>query len=101
MPPSPASRFVVSDEQVFTTLGSESVILSLADGVYYGLDAVGTRVWALLERPQTVAELTSRISEEFDVSPAQCEHDLLALLGELSARRLVREVPDSTDEALS
>src|SRR5688500_11063818 len=68
MPFSPASRVVVSDEQVFTTLGGEAVILGLRDGVYYGLDAVGARVWALLSEPRRVPELVDAIVAEFDVT---------------------------------
>jgi len=39
------SCVVASDEQVSTSLGAETVILGMGDGVYYGLDAVGARVW--------------------------------------------------------
>ena len=95
------SRVVVSDEQVFTTLGEEAVILGLQDGVYYGLDAVGARVWSLLTTPRLVSEIVDTIVGEFVVSPEQCERDVLALLDDLSARRLVREHPSEGDAAVS
>jgi hypothetical protein len=101
MPFSPASRIVVSEEQVFTTLGGEAVILGLRDGVYYGLDAVGARVWALLAEPRRVPELVDAIVAEFDVTREQCERDLMALLDQLAARDLVREAPDAGDADLS
>jgi hypothetical protein len=93
MPFTAASRLVVSDEQVFTTLGGEAVILGLRDGVYYGLDSVGARIWALLSEPRTVAELVATIVDEFDVTPERCEHDVIALLHDLAGRGLVREQP--------
>jgi hypothetical protein len=93
MPLSPDSRIVVSDQQVFTTLGSEAVILGMRDGVYYGLDAVGARAWALLATPRRVSELVDTIVEEFDVERERCTADVLALLEDLLARNLVREVP--------
>jgi hypothetical protein len=93
MPFSRDSCVVVSDEQVSTSLGDETVILGMRDGTYYGLDAVGSRVWALVASPRRVSELVQAITEEFDVSPDRCERDLIALLEELSARELVREVP--------
>jgi len=101
MPFSPASRIVVSEEQVFTTLGGEAVILGLRDGVYYGLDAVGARVWALLAEPRRVPELVDAIVAEFDVTREQCERDMMALLDQLAARDLVREAPDAGDADLS
>mgnify|MGYP003947255543 CR=1 FL=1 len=93
MPLTPDSRVVVSDQQVFTTLGSEAVILGMRDGVYYGLDAVGARAWALLATPRRVSEVVDRIVEEFDVERERCTGDLLALLDDLLARDLVRELP--------
>ena len=86
------SCVVLSDEQVSTSLGQETVILGMEDGVYYGLDAVGARVWALLATPHRVSELVRAVVGEFDVTSEQCERDVLALLDELSERRLVREL---------
>ena len=100
MPLTRESCVVVSDEQVSTSLGDESVILGMKDGVYYGLDAVGARVWTLIATPRRVSEVVRTITGEFDVTPEQCERDVLALLGELSARQLVREVPAEGDANL-
>ena len=101
MPLALQSRVVVSDEQVHTSLGDEAVILGLEDGVYYGLDAVGARVWTLLAEPRQVSEIVTAVTEEFDVGRERCEHDVLALLGELAERRLIREAPDEGHAAVS
>ncbi|MEO6526554.1 MAG: PqqD family protein [Gemmatimonadaceae bacterium] len=100
MPLSPSSRVVVSDQQVFTTLGTEAVILGMRDGVYYGLDAVGARVWSLLTTPQRVSEVVAVVVEEFDVASEQCARDVLALLEDLAARDLIRESPSDDDADL-
>jgi hypothetical protein len=101
MPLTLDSRVVASDEQVHTSLGDEAVILGLQDGVYYGLDAVGARVWSLLAVPRRVSEIVALLVEEFDVSAERCEHDVIALLGELTERRLIRLESDGGDAALS
>jgi len=101
MPLGLQSRVVVSDEQVHTSLGDEAVILGLGDGVYYGLDAVGARVWALLAEPRRVSELVDAVTAEFDVAKERCEHDVLALLGELADRRLIREESEEGHAAVS
>ena len=95
------SCVVLSDEQVSTSLGQETVILGMEDGVYYGLDAVGARVWALLATPHRVSELVRAVVGEFDVTSEQCERDVLALLDDLSERRLVSEVGSQGDAPLS
>jgi coenzyme PQQ synthesis protein D (PqqD) len=101
MPFTVDSYVVASDEQVHTSLGDEAVILGLEDGVYYGLDAVGARLWALLATPRRVSDLVALVMEEFDVGEERCEHDVLALLGELAERRLIREAPEGGNAGLS
>src|SRR5215218_6741371 len=95
------SCVVASDEQVSTSLGEETVILGMGDGVYYGLDAVGARVWELLATPRRVSDLVRTVVGEFDVAPEQCERDVLALLDDLAERRLVSEVASEGDADLS
>jgi hypothetical protein len=90
MPLTRDSCVVASDEQVSTALGDETVILGMDDGVYYGLDAVGARVWALVAQPRRVSELVETLTGEFAVTAEQCERDVLSLLEELAERRLVR-----------
>lgn len=87
------SRVVVSDDQVSTSVGGEAVILGMHDGVYYGLDPVGARIWEQLQTPRNVSEIVATIVAEFNVAPAQCEADTVALLADLIARGLVREAP--------
>ena len=95
------SCVVVSDEQVSTALGDETVILGMHDGVYYGLDSVGARIWALLATPRRVSDLVRTLSDEFDVSTEQLERDVLALLDDLADRALIREHHGDGDAALS
>ena len=95
------SRVVVSDEQVHTSLGDEAVILGLGDGVYYGLDAVGARVWSLRAAPRRGSANVGAGAEGFEVGRERCELDVLALLGELADRRLIREESDGGHAAAS
>ena len=55
------SRIVAAPDQIFSNLGDEAVLLSLTDGVYYGLDPVGTRVWDLVQEPRTITEVRDAI----------------------------------------
>jgi hypothetical protein len=89
---SPATVLVAARDQVSTELEGEAVILSLADGVYYGLDGAGALVWELLREPRSVAALVDAVTAEFAVGRETAERDLLALLAELAERRLVETV---------
>ena len=60
---SSSSSVVAVEGQVSSDLGGEEfAILNLKTGTYYGLDAVGARIWALLLEPRTVD--TSLIAKE-------------------------------------
>jgi hypothetical protein len=88
----PVDAHVVAAEgrQLSTNLSGDVIILSLEDGIYYGLDHVGARIWALLQTPARVGDLVDRIVAEFDVTRATAEADTRELLGELAARELIR-----------
>lgn len=85
---------VAAKDQVSCDLGGEAAVLHIRKGTYYGLDPVGARVWALLQQPRRVAEIRETLFEEFEVEPARCEADLLALLEKLLAEELI-EVRES------
>ena len=89
------STVVVTKQQVSSDLGGEAAILNLQAGVYYGLDTVAARIWALIQQPKTVNEIRDALLNEYDVGPDRCERDLLALLQELVSEGLV-EIKDET-----
>jgi len=84
------SVVVASQEQVSSDLGNEVVILHLPNGVYYGLDPIGTHIWGHLREPRTVRSLRDSVLHEYDVEPERCERELLALLRDLIAAGLVK-----------
>jgi hypothetical protein len=88
---------VVARNQSSCNLAEEAVILDLKAGVYYGLNATGTRVWNLIQQPRTVEQVRDAILDEYDVDADDCERDLLALLQDLQNRGLVRAESDATD----
>ena len=85
---------VAAPDQVSCDLAGETALLHLKSGVYFGLNDVGTLVWNLVQEPRSFAALRDAILKEYDVAPDRCEHDLLALIEELSTAGLV-EIRDA------
>jgi hypothetical protein len=83
------SIVVASKDQLASEIGGETVILGLTAGRYYGVDAVGARVWQLLQQPIAVADLRDRIVTEYAVDPERCLADLLQLLRQMAGAGLV------------
>ncbi|MBW4612042.1 MAG: lasso peptide biosynthesis PqqD family chaperone [Desmonostoc vinosum HA7617-LM4] len=87
------SRVVASQDQIFSELQGEAVILDIKSGVYYGLNQVGASIWNLIQTPKTVAEIRDALLNEYDVDAKACEADILVLLEELATKGLI-EIKD-------
>jgi hypothetical protein len=83
------TRIVVSKDQVSCDLQGEAAILNLNNGVYYGLDPVGARVWNLIQQSKTFAEVRQAMLEEYDVEADRLDADLRELLGQLKEQGLI------------
>jgi hypothetical protein len=83
------SSVVAAKGQVSADLSGEVVILNLESGMYYGLDAVGARIWDLVQTPRTVHDIRNILLDEYEVEAKRCEQDLLALLQSLIGEGLV------------
>ena len=92
------SIVVTGKDQVSCDLGGEAAILNLSSGVYYGLDAVGARIWNLIQEPRNVSDIRDALLKEYDVDPDRCERDLLALLHDLAAGGLIEVRDDAARE---
>lgn len=86
---SPQSVLAAAPDQMASEVAGETVILGLTAGRYYGLDAIGSRVWQLIQTPTPFAEVSRTIVAEYDVDAARCEADLLTLLQKMADAGLV------------
>lgn len=88
------TRVVAAPRQVSADLRGEAAILDLRTGVYFGLNEVGARVWALVQQPKRVADVCDALCAEFEVEPARCHRDVVALLEEMARHGLVVTASD-------
>ena len=70
--------------------------MSTEDEIYFGLNEVGSRIWALLPpRCQSLDELCEALGKEYpDVPPSQFREDVLELIELLRENRLVADAED-------
>jgi hypothetical protein len=91
------SRTPVGDGPIYTlnpralcrVVDDEAVALDLDAGQYYGLNAVGTRIWQLLSEGRSVPSICDTLVEEYDVTPDAVRPDVEAFIGELLANGLL------------
>lgn len=82
--------FRASEDVVAREVGGEMVLLDLVSGTYFGLGAVGSRVWEQLSQGEaSLAQLANLIESEFEAPRKQIEQDLAELLGQLAEKKLI------------
>ena len=80
----------INNENVVSReLEGEAVILNLESGVYFGLNEVGARIWALIQQYGSLRKVLEAMQQEYEVAPQVLENDLLQLIEQLQARGLV------------
>jgi hypothetical protein len=88
------STVILAADQLSCDLAGEAAILNLASGTYYGLNAIGARIWTLIQEPRVVQDLLDALLVEYDVDASRCERELIDLLRQLGAEGLI-EIRDA------
>lgn len=84
---------VKRDDLLSANVGEERVVMDVDCGVYISLDAVGARVWDLLDETQDLDALLDRITDEFDVSSETCRMEVTQFIDELVRHGAVSVTP--------
>jgi len=91
--PSTEKRVALSDvvvrapDQVSARIDEVTAIMSLDESLYYLLDQGGSMIWERLADPILVSDLCASLTERYDVSPEDCEKDVLEFLSDLLTRK--------------
>src|SRR5262245_24505182 len=85
----PATSLVRNADIVTAPLDDEMIMLNVETGSYYALDPVGRRIWDLLERPTTFADLCTTLKAEYDVDDETCEREVSSVVREMVDEQLV------------
>lgn len=89
-------RLRIADDVVFRDLAGESVLLNLTTGTYFGLDAVGTRLWHLLKEQGSAEAAIATLQREYDVDERRLRQDVESLISRLLAKGLLTTDADQS-----
>ncbi|WNO09096.1 lasso peptide biosynthesis PqqD family chaperone [Teredinibacter sp. KSP-S5-2] len=78
-----------NSEIVEANIDGETVMMSIENGNYYGLNTIGSKIWEHIDTPLSVAELCDRLTEEYDVSLSQCQSEVIAFLNSLNEQSII------------
>ena len=80
----------ISEDVLFQEVGGETVLLDLESEQYFGLDAVGSRIWQLLGEGMGTEAVVETLLLEYEVERDALAADVAALLEQLAEAGLVR-----------
>ena len=89
-------RISIPKDVAFTEVGGEAVLVNCESGVYFGLDAVGTEMWAALTRTGDVEGAVAELQGAFEVEPDRLRDDVLRFVRELVSHGLLLEIGAET-----
>jgi Coenzyme PQQ synthesis protein D (PqqD) len=72
-----------------TSLDDEIVMMDSEKGMYYNLDPVGSRIWTLLDTPQTLESLCKSLMDDYNIDETTCKLETEAFLQSLVERKLI------------
>ena len=83
-------QYICSPDVLAEEINGEMVLLDLSGEVYLGLNAVASRIWALLGEGCAPSVILDALESEFDAPRAQIEKDLQAFVGQLDEAGVIR-----------
>ena len=73
------------------------VMVSIANGSYYGVSDVAREIWEAIEQPKKISDLIDDLTATYNVDRSSCEEQTLSFLENLLSEHLlqVRDGPSS------
>lgn len=82
---------LISRADGFTTapVQDELMMLNVEQGAYYSLDPIAAEIWNMLENPAGVGDIVEKLLNRYDVTPEQCQTDVLAFLEQMHGNGMI------------
>lgn len=79
------------NERILTNeIGTETVMMSIDEGRYYGLNKTGNYIWRILEKPLSFGDLCANVAAEFNLTERQCKEDVEPFIEELTKEKILK-----------
>jgi hypothetical protein len=72
------------------------VMVSIANGLYYGVSDVAREIWEAIEQPKKISDLIDELAGNYDIDPTKCKEETLSFLEDLRTEGLLKVSDGST-----
>ena len=83
------SRIKISKDVLFRELEGEAVMLNPQNGVYFGLNQMGTILWALMQKQSRLSDILKSMTEQYEIDSKICQEDLFRFVSHLEKNQLI------------
>jgi hypothetical protein len=66
------------------------VMVSIANGLYYGVSDVAREIWEAIERPKKISDLIDDLVGTYNIDQTTCKEETLSFLEDLRAEGLLK-----------
>lgn len=81
---------VQNKNNIASDMNGEKVLLSIENGKYYNLGAIGGRIWDMMSYPESIGSIVNALMDEYEIDRSTCEQQVFSFLTHLSEERLVQ-----------
>lgn len=78
-----------SPEIVHSDMDGETVMMSIEQGEYYGIDAIGAQIWNMLEEEKSIEDICASLCEKYDVEASVCQRDVIRFLENMHEQKII------------
>lgn len=82
-------RIKLNQELLSSSIDGETVMMSIENGKYYGLNTVASRIWEIIKTQPLYSELIDTLTSEYQIDKPQCEKDTNLFLSKLIENKLI------------
>jgi Coenzyme PQQ synthesis protein D (PqqD) len=83
------STVKVADDVICQEMDDEAVLLNMRTEIYFGLNAMGTRIWALLKSDAQIRTVAQALLDEYDIGADDVQRNLLDFVEQLHSKGLI------------
>ena len=83
------TRIHLNQELLSSEIDGETIMMSVENGKYYGLNAVASRIWELVKEEPLFSEIIAQLTTEFNVDKTVCQNDTEDFILQLAENKLI------------
>jgi len=84
------NKIVLNQELLQSEIDGETIMMSIDNGKYYGLNTVASRIWEIIKTEPLFSELINTLISEYEIDEEKCKIETISFLEKLLENNLIK-----------